>query len=39
MFRLIAITHLLLMWFALIVMIVLLAILTGYFLKRKDVRV
>ena len=30
--------HLLLMWLALVVMIVLLAFLTAYFLKRKDVR-
>jgi len=30
--------HLLLMWFALVVTIVLLAFLTAYFLKRKDVR-
>ncbi len=34
-----AVFHLLLMWLALIVMIVVLGILTGYFLKRKDVRV
>ncbi len=33
-----ATVHLLLMWFALVVMIVLLGFLTAYFLKRKDVR-
>ncbi len=33
-----AIAHLLLMWFALVVMIVLLGLATAYFLKRKDVR-
>jgi ABC transport system ATP-binding/permease protein len=33
-----AIFHLLLMWFALVVTIVLLGFLTAYFLKRKDVR-
>ena len=33
-----AIFHLLLMWFALAVMIVLLGFLTAYFLKRKDIR-
>jgi ABC transport system ATP-binding/permease protein len=35
----VAIAHLLLMWLALIVMIVVLGILMAYFLKRKDVRV
>ena len=34
-----AVVHLLLMWFALIVMIVVLGALTAYFLKKKDVRV
>jgi ABC transport system ATP-binding/permease protein len=33
-----AIFHLLLMWFALVVMIVVLGALTAYFLKRKDIR-
>ena len=33
-----AVVHLLLMWFALIVLIVALGVATGYFLKRKDVR-
>jgi ABC transport system ATP-binding/permease protein len=33
-----AIAHLLLMWFALIVMIVVLTAATAYFLKRKDIR-
>ncbi len=34
-----AVTHLLLMWLALVVMIALLGILIAYFLKRKDARV
>ncbi len=33
-----AVVHLLLMWFALIVLILVLGFATGYFLKRKDVR-
>ena len=33
-----AVVHLLLMWFALIVLILALGFATGYFLKRKDVR-
>ncbi|GAC1385934.1 MAG: FHA domain-containing protein [Ktedonobacteraceae bacterium] len=36
--RLAATGHLLLMWFALVVMIVVLGLLTAYFLKRKDIR-